>query len=102
MIQEMLGEFGLRPDAFDLALTRLDSAAVDALPEFLARRRQTIAATIAAPQASFERAAPFLTLAERHTMQDQRIRLRAELEWLDSLISALPQIIQDESTRKDS
>lgn len=102
MIRDTLGEFTLRPDPFDLALTRLDPASVDDLPELLAGRRQTIEATMAAQQASFDRTARFLTVAERHTMRHQRIRLRAELEWLDSLIAALPQIIQDEKSRKDS
>ncbi|MGV8968347.1 MAG: PadR family transcriptional regulator [Cellulomonas sp.] len=102
MIRATLGEFALRPDPFDLALTRLDPVALDALPQLLSGRRRTIEATMAAQQTSFDRAAPFLTLAERHTMQHQRIRLRAELEWLDSLIAALPQIIQDEMSRKDS
>jgi len=102
MVHATLREFSLRPDPFDLALTRLDADAVDALPELLAARRQAIAATIAAQQCSFDRAAPYLTVAEHHTMAHQRIRLQAELDWHDSLIAALAQIVHDELSRKDS
>ncbi|RYV51659.1 PadR family transcriptional regulator [Pengzhenrongella frigida] len=102
MIRTTLTEFSLRPDPFDLALTRLDAAAVDALPQILATRRHAIAATIAAKQAKYERAAPHLTVAERHTMAHHQFRLRAELDWTDSLIADLPAIVQDEKSRKDS
>ena len=102
LLRETLGDFTLRPDPFDLALTRLDPASLDALPHVLAARRGSIAATMAAQSLSFERADPYLTVAERHTMQHQRFRLEAELDWLDSVIAALPEIVHDELTRKDS
>lgn len=102
MLNDTLGEFALRPDPFDLALTRLDPGSLDELPQALARRRQAIEDTAGRAQQSFQRAAPFLTLAETHTMAHQRFRLQAELDWLDSVLADLPQIIQDEKSRRES
>jgi len=102
MLRDTLDDFALRPDPFDLALTRLDPDSLGALPRVLAARRGSIAATMARQSLSFERADPYLTVAERHTMQHQRFRLQAELDWLDSVIAALPEIVHDELSRKDS
>ena len=102
MLHDTLDEFALRPDPFDLALTRLDPGTLDQLPQVLARRRQAIEDALAEQQVSSQHAAPFLTVAETHTMTHQRFRLQAELDWLDSVIGALPQIMQDETSRRGS
>jgi hypothetical protein len=33
-------------------------------------------------------------------MQHQTFRLQAELDWLDSVLAALPAIVEDEKTRE--
>lgn len=101
MIRQALGEFSLRPDPFDLALTRLDPDTLRALPDILAARRAAIVETMASQRRSFDQAAQHLNLAESHTMHHQRFRLQAELDWLDSVIAALPEIMHDEQSRKD-
>jgi DNA-binding PadR family transcriptional regulator len=102
MLRETLTEFSPRPDPFDLALTRLDAAAVDELPGILATRRRAIEKTLAAKQAKLTLIEQRLTVAERHAMAHQQFRLRAELAWTDSLIVALPELTHDEKSREDS
>jgi len=102
MIQETLNRYTLRPDPFDLALTRLDPRSVDDLPRILAARRQSLDATLVADRLHLAEIEQYLTVAETHAMTHRRFRLQAELDWLDSVIVALPQIIADEKSRKDS
>ncbi len=97
---ETLSTFVLKPDPFDLAMARLGSEVLDDLPWILGSRRDRIAAEIARQEASLERAAPHLTVAEHHVMRHQGHRLRAELDWIDSVIADLPAIITDEHTRE--
>ena len=68
----------------------------------LPARRQAIEAELDAHRVRFERALPFLSLAETHVLHHQRARLQAELEWLDTVIADLPAILTDEQSRKAS
>jgi DNA-binding PadR family transcriptional regulator len=97
---ETLSAFSLKPDPFDLAMARLGPDVLDDLPTILAGRRERIVAEIADREAAFSRASKYLTLAERHVMQHAAYRLRAELEWLDTLLADLPAIVTDEQTRE--
>ena len=95
-----LRDFTLRPDPFDLALTRLDAGSLPLLEQVLPERRRAIEAAMAAHRLNFEHARPFLSLAETHTMTHQRHRLQAELDWLDAVLADLPAILTDEQSRK--
>lgn len=97
-----LAEFTLRPDPFDLALARLDDGAVDTLPSTLDQRREMLASLLKSHHDRLDHAAPFLTVLETFALHHQRRRIEAEVEWLDSVIVALPEIIRDEKSRKDS
>lgn len=81
-------------------MARLGPEVLDELPGILAGRRERVLAEMADHDAASARADPYLTLAERHVMQHAVHRLRAELEWLDTVLSDLPQIITDEQTRE--
>lgn len=102
MSLETLRDFDLRPDPFDLALSRMDAASLPQLTDALHARRAAIGAAMSAHRANLERAAPALTVAETHTMTHQRFRLQAELDSLDAVIADLPAILTDEQTRKAS
>jgi DNA-binding PadR family transcriptional regulator len=97
---EALNDFALRPDPFDLALARVGKDLVDELPEILRARRATIAVAAEHHAAQLEHVDQYLNITERHVMQHQTYRLRAELDWLDSVLAALPAIVDDEKTRE--
>jgi len=97
---ETLTEFALKPDPFDLALARVGKDLVDDLPDVLRARRATIAAAAEHHAARLGHVTQFLNITEQHVMQHQTYRLRAELDWLDSVLAALPAIVEDEKTRE--
>jgi DNA-binding PadR family transcriptional regulator len=97
---EALTTFTLRPDPFDLALARVGKDLADELPELLRARRATIAAAAEHHTARLEHVTQYLNITEQHVMQHQTHRLRAELDWLDSVLAELPAIVQDEKTRE--
>ncbi|MBW4042282.1 MAG: PadR family transcriptional regulator [Acidobacteria bacterium] len=97
---EALAEFSLRPDPFDLALARVGRDLADRLPEILRARRAAIDAAAEHHTARLEHVAQYLNLTEQHVMQHQTHRLRAELDWLDSVLADLPAIVADEKTRE--
>lgn len=99
---ETLRSFALRPDPFDLALTRLDPESLPELEATLQARRDAILAAMSAHQVNLQRAARFLTVAETHIMTHQRFRLQAELDSLDAVLQDLPAILTDEHSRKAS
>ncbi|MGA9872181.1 MAG: PadR family transcriptional regulator [Rhodococcus sp. (in: high G+C Gram-positive bacteria)] len=94
-----LSEFVLRPDPFDLALTRLDPDRLDVLPEIIDTRLALLNELLRTTVETNARARPHLTLAEIFALEHREKRLRAEVEWHQELISALPDIVSDESTR---
>lgn len=97
---ETLSTFALRPDPFDLALARVGKDLVSELPGILQARRDVIAATAADHAERLQHVDRFLTLAEQHVMRHQTHRLRAELDWLDTVLADLPAIVADETTRE--
>ena len=97
---ETLSAFSLKPDPFDLALARVGKDLVDELPELLHARRATIAAAIEHHTTRLDHVDQYLNLTEQHVMQHQTYRLQAELDWLDSVLAALPAIVEDEKTRE--
>ncbi len=94
-----LSDFVLRPDPFDLALTRLDPERLDALPGTITARVEKLARILRNTIETNTRARPHLSLAEAYALEHREKRLRAEIEWHESLIAVLPDIVADERTR---
>lgn len=94
-----LSHFALRPDPFDLALTRLDPDRLTDLPAVIAARVDSLHELLATTVESTNEARPHLSLAERFALHHRERRLRAEIEWHDDLVAALPDIVADETTR---
>lgn len=99
---EALRFISIKPDPVDLALTRLDPEGLDDLGRVLAERVSEIRQRRDDFGTHLETIAHHLTLAERHVMRHQLTRLGAEIDWHEEFISALPEIIHDERTRKGS
>ncbi|WP_245866206.1 PadR family transcriptional regulator [Rhodococcoides kyotonense] len=96
---EALDHFSLKPDPFDLALTRLDPTRLDVLPDVIAARVQTLKQHLLDAEAANARAGPYLSLAERYALSHRETRLRAEIDWHENLVDALSDIVADERTR---
>ncbi|WP_315901323.1 PadR family transcriptional regulator [Rhodococcus sp. BP22] len=96
---EGLSNFVLRPDPFDLALTRLDPDRLDHLPEVIAERVRLLNELLRTTVDENEQAHPYLTLAETYALEHREHRLRAEIEWHEGFVAALPGILADERHR---
>jgi DNA-binding PadR family transcriptional regulator len=88
-----------KPDPFDLAMSRLDPAGLDAVAEVLHGRIAVLDGLLADSEAQRARADQYLTVNERFMLSHKSARLRAELDWLHALIVELPAIIADETAR---
>ena len=97
-----LSRIVLKPDPFDLALTRLDPDRLDELPALLAERTEQLRAHLIESDLMTARALPSLTRAERTIMGHRAHRIRAEIAWHDDLLADLPNIIADERFRTDA
>jgi len=89
----------VRPDPFDLAMTRLNKERLDALPDMIDARVQTLSAMLKESETHAQIAQQYLTASERFVMRHKADRLRAELAWHHELLAELPTIIADERTR---
>jgi DNA-binding PadR family transcriptional regulator len=99
--QDALREIVIKPDPFDLAMSRLDPTKMDDLDALLRARLGTLRAELdnyIAHTASIDK---YLSLGESVVMQHRTERLRAEITWHEMLCNQLPAIIADESARKD-
>lgn len=94
-----LREIVLKPDPFDLVLTRLDPDHLDDLPALIDARLATLRAMLVDNEAHLDAIRRYLTLAEIHATEHRQARLRAEITWHASLLSDLPAIIEDERNR---
>jgi DNA-binding PadR family transcriptional regulator len=97
--REGLSEFTLRPDPFDLALTRLDPDRLDSLPEVINARVAMLRELLETTVTSTRRARPYLSLAEVFALEHREQRLLAEIDWHENLREALPDIVADETAR---
>jgi DNA-binding PadR family transcriptional regulator len=91
----------MKPDPFDLALTRLDPATLDELEGIVAGRLQHHRDRMAQFVEHYEKVGKHLTAAERMSMLHQRMRKQTEVAWHEQLLSDLPGIIDDERHRKE-
>lgn len=97
--QEGLVAVVLRPDPFDLALSRPDPNRLDELGDALAVRLATLHQLLEETDRASDRARPYLSTGELHAMVHRTHRIRAEISWHEDLIAALPEVIADERAR---
>jgi DNA-binding PadR family transcriptional regulator len=98
--REGLEQIVLRPDPVDLALARLNEQSLDELPETLDVRLSQLRSRLELAEKHVAGVVQYLTLMEQHIMRHQFARLRAEIQWHEDLIAALPAIDKDERSRK--
>lgn len=99
--RDALREIVVRSDPFDLAMSRLDRDKLDALPDILAARIDHLKAMVSEADAHLATIAKYLTFTEKIVMKHKVARLAADVEWHEDLFKQLPQIIADESARKE-
>jgi len=97
--QSELQHVVLKPDPFDLALSRPDPQRLAELPAALAARLATLHDLLAESVERTERARPYLSVGEAHALLHREHRIRAELAWHEQLLAGVPEIVADERRR---
>lgn len=97
-----LSEIVVKPDPFDLALARLDPDRLDELPAVLGDRLAQLQHTLHAEESHFAEIIHYLTPAETWSMTHKFFRLRGEITYHEALITALPAIIANEKSQKET
>jgi DNA-binding PadR family transcriptional regulator len=97
-----LSEIVIKPDPFDLALARLDPAALDELVGTLTRRLRRLQETLATEEAHLGEIGKYLSTAETWSMSHKFFRLRGEIDFHTQLLTAVPGIISDELARQST
>lgn len=101
MKRNALREIVVRTDPFDLAMSRLDVHDLGDLDELLAVRIARLKAMAVEAEAHVHSIGQYLTFTEKIVMRHKVARLKAEIEWHEELYKQLPEIMADESARKD-
>lgn len=96
-----LTEIVIKPDPLDLALARLDPDRLDELPSVFEERLARLRRSLAESEAHIDEIKHFLTVAETWSMRHQLSRWRGEIAYHEELLTALPEIIADEKSRKE-
>lgn len=96
-----LREIVLKPDPFDLVLTRLDPNHLDDLPAVVEARIASFEAMLAENETHQRSVARYLTVAEQVAMTHRTERLKAELRWHHQLADRVDDIIANERGRKN-
>lgn len=99
--REMLTELNWRHDPVDLAISSLDPDTLDELEQMIRDRRDRLRALHDHQVEHREAIRRYLTEAEWLATRHGIHRLRAELDWHDELLAAVPDIVRDERTRKN-
>ncbi|HEX4442708.1 MAG TPA: helix-turn-helix transcriptional regulator [Galbitalea sp.] len=97
-----LREIVVRPDPFDLGLSRLDGDHLDDLDDMLSARIAHLRALLAETQAHNSSIGQYLTFTEKFVISHKTARIRAEIDWHEELYKQLPEIIAAEQARKDA
>ena len=97
-----LRDIVIKPDPFDVAVTRLDEDHLDDLAAIIAARISSLSAKLAEWEAHAAAIDRYLSASERMVMKHRADRLRAEIAWHDELLAALPEIIADDRARRTS
>ena len=95
-----LSTIWLKPDPFDLAMTRLDPDELGELPGIVEGRIRSLKILLDEKISLNRRADPYLTVSEKHALTHTEYRLRAEIAWHEDLSAAIPGIVTDESDRR--
>jgi DNA-binding PadR family transcriptional regulator len=95
-----LSDIVIKPDPFDLAMTRLDPDHLTDLPVTVAARIASLSAMLTEWEARAGAADRYLTVSEKLMVKHRLDRLRAEIAWHQELADQLPKIIADEQARK--
>jgi DNA-binding PadR family transcriptional regulator len=93
-----LSDIVIKPDPFDLAMTRLDPDHLADLPVTVAARIASLSAMLTEWEAREAAAARYLTVCEKLMVKHRLDRLRAEITWHQELADQLPEIIADEQS----
>jgi DNA-binding PadR family transcriptional regulator len=92
-----LREIVIKPDPFDLAITRLHPDHLDDLPTTITARIGTLTAMLSEWEAHAATIDRYLTAAEKLVMKHRADRLRTEIAWHKELSKALPTIVVNET-----
>jgi DNA-binding PadR family transcriptional regulator len=96
-----LREIVMKPDPFDVAMTRLDPEHLEDLPPVTAARIASLSAMLIEWEAHAATIDRYLTVNEKLMLKHRADRLRTEIAWHEELSAALPQIISDERAKTD-
>jgi DNA-binding PadR family transcriptional regulator len=96
-----LREIVIKPDPFDLAITRLHPHHLADLPTVIAARIGSLNAMLTEWEAHAATIDRYLTTAEKLVMKHRADRLRAEIAWHEQLSETLPAIISAEHVGGD-
>ena len=96
-----LREIVIKPDPFDLAITRLHPDHLGDLPTIIAARIGSLRAMLTEWEAHAAAIDRYLTSAEKLVMKHRADRLRAEIAWSEGLSEALPGIVAKGRTEAD-
>jgi DNA-binding PadR family transcriptional regulator len=91
-----LEDVWLKFDPFDLALTRVAPDALADLPEILSARLAAVRDLLERTRRVNADALEHVSVSERWALSHTEHRLRAEVAWLEELITAVPDIVADE------
>lgn len=94
-----LEQVAFKPDPFDLALCRPDPGRLDELAGALDGRLAALRRMLDQTELEYARARPYLSVGEAYALQHREHRLRAEIAWHQTLVTAAPDVIADERTR---
>ncbi|PZS14026.1 MAG: hypothetical protein DLM60_19835 [Pseudonocardiales bacterium] len=89
------------PDPFDLALVHSGEMDEQALGQVASDRREALLARQNSVRHLAEETDPWLTEAERMTIEHLIGRLAAEVRWHEQLLDRLPKIVADHQARRD-
>ncbi len=99
--QEGLSEIVIKPDPFDLAVSRLDQDRLDDVPMQIAARIAQLKGMLAHSIAHTASITPYLNPLEQLVMEHKADRLRAEIAWHEKLADRLPELLATGHPRKD-
>lgn len=97
-----LRDIVIKPDPFDIAVTRLDDDHLDDLAAIITARISSLSATLEEWEAHASAIDRYLSVSERMVLKHRADRLRAEIAWHGELLAALPEIIADHRARRTS
>ncbi|CAN5236445.1 PadR family transcriptional regulator [soil metagenome] len=97
--REGLREIVIKPDPFDLAISRLDKTTLDEIPMAVEARLSALRTMLVQEEAHLQSITKYLTQVEHLVMQHRAERIRAEITWHEELARQLPDILIDERSR---